>query len=110
MLQQDTPDDYVVATGRSESVREFCRAAFAAAGIVVRFEGEGIHELGIDVASGRELVAVDARYFRPTEVEALCGDASKARAKLGWEPQVSLAELTQMMVDADLAEARTAPC
>ena len=102
MLQQDAPDDYVVATGRSETVREFCRAAFAAAGIELRFEGAGLDEVGIDTATGRTLVAVDERYFRPTEVEALCGDASKAREKLGWEPRVTLAELTQMMVDADL--------
>jgi len=107
MLQQDAPDDFVVATGRSETVREFCRAAFAAAGIELRFEGSGTSEVGIDVASGRVLVEIDARYFRPTEVEALCGDASKAREKLGWEPKVSLAELTRMMVEADLAEAES---
>ncbi len=110
MLQQDAPDDFVVATGRSETVREFCRAAFAAAGIELRFEGSGTSEVGIDVASGRVLVEVDVRYFRPTEVEALCGDASKARAKLGWEPKVSLAELTRMMVEADLAEAGDESC
>jgi len=108
MLQQDAPDDYVVATGRSETVREFCRAAFAAAGIDLRFEGAGLAEVGIDTATGRALVEVDERYFRPTEVEALCGDASKAREKLGWEPQVTLAQLTQMMVDADLAQAMNA--
>ena len=102
MLQQDAPDDYVVATGRSETVREFCRAAFAAAGIGLRFEGSGLDEVGVEAETGRVLVAVDERYFRPTEVEALCGDASKAREKLGWEPKVTLAELTQMMVDADL--------
>lgn len=106
MLQQDAPDDYVVATGRSETVREFCHAAFAAAGIELRFEGAGTAEVGVEEASGRVLVEVDERYFRPTEVEALCGDASKAREKLGWKPRVTLTELTQMMVESDLADAR----
>lgn len=105
MLQQDEPDDYVVATGQTTTVREFARAAFAHAGIEVRFEGTGVDEKGIDAETGRVLVRVDPRYFRPTEVDVLVGDASKAREKLGWEPRVTLQELIAMMVDADLAEA-----
>ena len=105
MLQQDEPDDYVVATGVTTSVRDFVLAAFARAGIELRFEGEAIDEKGIEVATGRILVEVDPRYFRPTEVEMLTGDATKARTKLGWKPRVRLSELIEMMVDADLEEA-----
>ena len=105
MLQQDEPDDYVMATGVTTSVRDFVVAAFAHAGMELRFEGEGVAERGVDVATGRVIVEVDPRYFRPTEVELLIGDATKAREKLGWEPRVQLPELTAMMVDADLEEA-----
>ena len=105
MLQQDEPDDYVMATGVTTSVRDFTRAAFAHAGIDVRFEGHGVDETGVDTSTGRVIVRVDPRYFRPTEVDTLLGDATKAREKLGWEPQVMLPELVAMMVDADLAEA-----
>lgn len=105
MLQQDEPDDYVMATGVTTSVRDFVIAAFSHAGMELRFEGQGLDERGIDVATGRVIVEVDPRYFRPTEVELLIGDATKAREKLGWEPRVQLPELTAMMVDADLEEA-----
>jgi GDPmannose 4,6-dehydratase len=105
MLQQDVPDDYVMATGVTTSVRDFVVAAFARVGIALRFEGEGTAERGVDTASGRVLVRVDPRYFRPTEVDLLLGDASKAHEKLGWKPRVQLPELVAMMVDADLAEA-----
>jgi GDPmannose 4,6-dehydratase len=105
MLQQEEPDDYVIATGITTAVRDFVLAAFDRAGIALRFEGEGVTEKGIEVATGRVLVEVDPRYFRPTEVELLIGDASKAREKLGWTPRVQLPELIAMMVDADLAEA-----
>ena len=105
MLQQDEPDDYVMATGVTTSVRDFTRAAFAHAGIDVRFEGHGVDETGVDTSTGRVIVRVDPRYFRPTEVDTLLGDATKAREKLGWEPRVMLPELVAMMVDADLAEA-----
>jgi len=105
MLQQDEPDDYVMATGVTTAVRDFVLAAFERAGIALHFEGEGIAEKGIETATGRVLVEVDPRYFRPTEVELLIGDASKARDKLGWEPRVKLPELIEMMVEADLAEA-----
>ena len=106
MLQQDEPDDYVMATGVSESVRSFCTAAFKRAGIELRWEGEDVAERGIDVATGKAVIAVDENYFRPAEVDALLGDATKAREKLGWEPKTTLAELTAMMVDADLEQAR----
>lgn len=106
MLQQPEPDDYVMATGTTTSVREFTRAAFAHAGIDVRFEGEGPDEVGIDSDTGVAVVRVDPRYFRPTEVDLLLGDASKAREKLGWEPRVALSELVAMMVEADMASAR----
>jgi GDPmannose 4,6-dehydratase len=106
MLQQDTPDDFVLATGTMTSVREFAKLAFARAGIELDFSGEGIEEIGVDAASGKTLVAVDPRYFRPVEVEQLLGDPSKAKAELGWEPKVGLSQLVEMMVDADVEAAR----
>jgi GDPmannose 4,6-dehydratase len=105
MLQQDEPDDYVMATGVTTSVRDFVLAAFAHAGIELRFEGEGTEEVGINVATGAVVVRVDPRYFRPTEVDLLLGDATRAREKLGWQPRVQLPELVAMMVDADMASA-----
>ncbi len=105
MLQQDEPDDYVMATGVTTSVRDFVLAAFERVGIRLRFQGSGAQEQGIDIDTGRVIVEVDPRYFRPTEVDLLLGDSSKARAKLGWEPRVQLPELIAMMVDADMAEA-----
>jgi GDPmannose 4,6-dehydratase len=106
MLQQDTPDDFVLATGTMTSVRDFTKLAFARAGIELDFSGEGIEEIGVDAASGKTLVAVDPRYFRPAEVEQLLGDPSKAKAELGWEPKVGLSQLVEMMVDADVEAAR----
>jgi GDPmannose 4,6-dehydratase len=103
MLQQPEPDDYVLATGEKHTVREFCQAAFARVGMNLEFRGEGVDETGIDADTGRELVAIDPRYFRPTEVNLLIGDASKARRALGWSPRVSFTELVEMMVDADLS-------
>jgi len=106
MLQQDAPEDYVMATGVTTTVRDFAIAAFAHAGIELRFEGEGIAERGIDVATGKTLIEVDPRYFRPAEVDMLLGDASKAYEKLGWKPKTTLAELTALMVDYDIEAAR----
>jgi len=103
MLQQPKPDDYVLATGEKHTVREFCQAAFARAGMNLEFRGEGVDEIAIDSNSGREVLAIDPRYFRPTEVELLLGDASKAKRVLNWTPRVSFTELVDMMVDADLA-------
>ena len=102
MLQAEVPDDYVLATGEAHTVREMCRLAFARAGIELEFRGEGENERGIDSATGNEIIGIDPRYFRPTEVDLLLGDASKARQKLGWQPKVSFQDLVRMMVDADL--------
>ncbi|PLX35221.1 MAG: GDP-mannose 4,6-dehydratase [Hyphomicrobiales bacterium] len=102
MLQQDEPDDYCLATGEMHSVREFVELAFAKIGVTIAWRGAGLDEVGRDAADGRELVRIDPRYFRPTEVEALCGDPAKAQRKLGWRHQTSFAELVSEMVAADL--------
>jgi GDPmannose 4,6-dehydratase len=102
MLQQDTPDDYVIATGETHTVREFCDRAFARAGIHLEWEGSGVSERGVERGTGRVLVEIDPRYLRPTEVELLLGDASKAREKLGWTATTTFAELVDIMVDHDL--------
>lgn len=105
MLQQDAPDDFVIATGRQYSVRDFVRMTARELGIAVRFEGEGADEKGIDAETGKVIVAVDPRYFRPTEVETLLGDPTKAREKLGWQPRITLEQMVVEMVRADLREA-----
>jgi len=105
MLQEEMPDDYVMATGVTTTVREFITMAFARAGFDLRWEGSGVNEKGVDKASGRILVEIDPRYFRPAEVELLIGDPTKALNKLGWKPKVQLPELVQMMVEADLKHA-----
>ncbi len=102
MLQQAKPDDYVVATGESHSVREFVELAFRSVGTEISWQGQGVDETGVDARSGEVLIAVDPRYFRPTEVDALLGDPGKARRVLGWEPKVGFRELVQMMVKADI--------
>lgn len=102
MLQQDEPDDYCISTGVQYSVRDFVNAACKEVGIQLRWEGEGINEKGIDVQSGEVRVEVDSRYFRPTEVETLLGDSTKAREKLGWIPEISLDEMVAEMVREDL--------
>jgi GDPmannose 4,6-dehydratase len=101
ILQQDTPDDYVLATGESHSVREFVEKAFSHVGRVIVWRGRGIEEKGIDKSTGEVLVEVDPRYFRPTEVDSLVGDPSKARAKLGWRHKTSFDTLVAEMVEAD---------
>jgi GDPmannose 4,6-dehydratase len=106
ILQADASDDYVLATGELHTVREFCVRAFARVGIKLEFRGSGVGEIGVDLATGRTLVAVDERYFRPTEVELLLGDATKAKLNLGWQPRVGFLELVDMMVDADVAALR----
>ena len=107
ILQQPEPDDYVLATGRTTSVRDFCDKAFRRAGIDITWQGDGVLEHGVD-PTGVVRVEVDPRYYRPTEVEQLCGDATKAREKLGWEIKHSVDDLIQDMVDADIEEARMA--
>lgn len=104
MLQQEIPDDYVIATGVQYSVREFVDAAAKELGIIIRWEGSGVDEKGYDV-NGKCIVAVDSRYFRPTEVETLLGDASKAHQKLGWKPKITFAQLVSEMAAADMIEA-----
>jgi GDPmannose 4,6-dehydratase len=102
MLQHDSPTDYVIATGETHSVRELCDRAFHRAGMTLAWRGSGVEESGVDAATGRTLIEIDPRYFRPTEVDVLLGDASKAKAELGWEPRVSFEQLVDLMVDADL--------
>ena len=104
-LQQATPEDYVIATGEQHAVREFVERAAAELGIALRWEGEGIDERGICTRTGRCLVAVDARYFRPTEVETLLGNPAKAKRQLGWAPKVGFEELVAEMVREDLKAA-----
>jgi GDPmannose 4,6-dehydratase len=104
ILQQDEPDDYVLATGESHSVREFVEKAFAHIGRAIVWQGSGVEEKGIDKSTGKVLVEVDPRYFRPTEVDALLGDASKAHAKLGWRHTTSFDTLVADMVQADMAK------
>ncbi|MDO9369801.1 MAG: GDP-mannose 4,6-dehydratase [Sphingopyxis sp.] len=107
MMQQETPDDYVLATGETTPVRDFVEWAFADAGIELAWEGSGIDEKGRCKASGKVLVEVDSRYFRPTEVELLIGDPTKAREKLGWSHETSVRDLCREMVEADLQVMRT---
>ncbi len=102
MLQVDEPDTYVLATGRTETVRDFVRMAFAAAGIDVEFRGAAESEVGVDVSTGKTVVRVNPAFYRPAEVDLLVGDASYAKKKLGWEPKTTLEQLCQMMVEADL--------
>jgi GDPmannose 4,6-dehydratase len=103
MLQQASPDDFVIATGRTSTVREFAELAFARAGIELVWKGEGVNEVGVDAASGIERVRIDPAYFRPTEVDLLLGDPSKAGELLGWSATTSLETLVHLMVDADMA-------
>ena len=102
MLQQDTPEDYVIATGVQHSVRDFIEAGCRELGISLRWTGEGTEEKGINEATGNVIVAIDPRYFRPTEVDTLLGDSAKARENLGWEPRVTFEELVAEMVREDL--------
>jgi GDPmannose 4,6-dehydratase len=106
MLQQDTPDDYVLATGEMHSVREFIERAFAVVDRKISWRGSGVSEVGYDANSGVDLVNIDPRYFRPTEVEQLLGDPSKAAAKLGWKHTTAFAELVTEMVTADLSSVK----
>ncbi|MGI9440390.1 MAG: GDP-mannose 4,6-dehydratase [Parvibaculales bacterium] len=106
MLQQEKADDYVIATGRTKSVRSFVELTAEVLGMALRWEGEGADCKGVDSKSGRVLVAVDQRFYRPSEPNPLCGDASKARKLLGWQPAIKFETLVQMMAEADLQRAR----
>ncbi len=102
MLQQATPEDFVVATGEMHTVREFIEHTFSYAGFDLEWQGSGVDEKGIDRKSGKTVVAIDPKYFRPAEVEQLLGDPSKAKEKLGWEPHVKFSELVRIMTEADM--------
>ncbi len=106
MLQQDEPDDYVIATGKQYSVRHFIEAASGELGMDIEWTGEGVDEVGIDRNTGKQIIAVDSRYFRPTEVESLLGDPSKAKRILGWEAKIPFSQLVSEMVTADLEAAK----
>jgi GDPmannose 4,6-dehydratase len=106
ILQADKPDDFVLATGETRSVREFVEIAFAEVGRSIEWRGKGVEETGVDRKSGNTVVRIDPQYFRPTEVDELIGDAAKARLKLGWKPKTSFADLVKEMIAGDLAIAR----
>jgi GDPmannose 4,6-dehydratase len=105
MMQADKPDDYVIATGESHSVREFCELAFELSGLPIQWRGEALQETGVD-DGGTTRVRIDPRYFRPAEVDLMLGDATYAKRRLGWTPTVTFPELVRMMVDADLKAVR----
>lgn len=106
ILQQEKPDDFVVATGEAHSVRDFCTLAFKYAGIELKWQGEGVNEQGVDVKTGNVLVEVDPKFFRPAEVEQLLGDPTKAQKELGWNPRkTSFEDLVRIMVESDLKKA-----
>lgn len=106
MLQQDIPEDFVIATGKQFSVREFVVLAGARLGMKITWKGKGVDEVGVDSKTGSTLVRIDSRYFRPTEVESLLGDPTKARQKLGWSAEITFEELVTEMIEADLEEAK----
>ena len=101
MLQQDKPTDYVLATGKNHSIREFCELAFNELNIQIEWKGKGEDEIGVNAQTGKQLIGIDEKYYRPTEVEQLLGDASKAKEELGWEPKISFEELVKLMIHAD---------
>jgi GDPmannose 4,6-dehydratase len=108
ILQQEKPDDFVLATGEAHSVREFVELAFSHIGVKIQWRGSGVDEQGYDAASGAVRVAIDPRYFRPAEVHYLCGDATKAQEQLGWRHTTGFAQLVQEMMEADRRRARKA--
>jgi GDPmannose 4,6-dehydratase len=105
MMQQDQADDYVIATGETYMVRTFAEIVFKRLGMPLQWKGTGVDEVGINTVNGKTVIRIDSKYFRPAEVDLLLGDPGKAKAKLGWEPKTSFAQLVAMMTDADLAQA-----
>ena len=103
MLQQDKPDDYVIATNETRTVREFVETAFGHVGIAVEWQGEGVDEIGIDKATGKTIVKINKKFFRPAEVDVLLGNPAKAESNLGWEREIPFAELVKRMIDNDMA-------
>jgi len=106
MLQEETPDDFVLATGQTRSVREFVEKAFMEIGVKIVWKGSGVDEVGKDAATDKEIIRIDPRYFRPAEVDLLLGDFSKAREKLGWEPTFTFDQMVTMMIQEDIKEAQ----
>jgi GDPmannose 4,6-dehydratase len=106
MLQQEKPDDYVIATGETHSVREFVELAFKESGFEIEWQGMGLNEVGVDISSGKVLIEIDPRYYRPTEVDILIRDPKKAREKLGWKSRIGFEKLVKMMVEEDLTKSR----
>jgi GDPmannose 4,6-dehydratase len=104
MLQHTSPEDYVIATGRGCSVREFVTMAFQSISIELEWQGKGLDEIGVNHDTGKELISINPKFFRPTEVECLIGDASKAGRELGWHPSTTLESLVDMMVQNDIRE------
>lgn len=104
MLQQETPDDYVLATGETHSIREFCELALKEIGVTVEWQGEGVDEVGVDADSGKTLIKINPEFFRPAEVDLLLGDPTKAETELGWERKVDFPSLVKLMVQHDLKE------
>ena len=102
MLQQEEPDDYVLSTGSAHTVREFVEIAFKELDIIIEWSGEGVSEVGIDTKTGKTVIIIDSNYFRPTEVDVLIGDSSKARTQLGWESKTTLSDTVKLMVSSDL--------
>ncbi|HKI47143.1 MAG TPA: GDP-mannose 4,6-dehydratase [Balneolales bacterium] len=107
ILQQDVPEDFVLATGQTHTVRSFCEKAFKHVGIQLRWEGDGVNEKGLNEKNGKEIISIDPRYFRPTEVDMLIGDATKAKEKLGWLPKHNLDDLVGDMIASDIKELET---
>lgn len=107
MLQQEKPDDYILATNETHTVREFIEEACRLLGFDLVWKGVGVNEKGIDRKSGKVIIEIDQKYFRPAEVDLLIGDNTKAKERLGWEPKTKFHELVKIMVDADLAAAKT---
>jgi GDPmannose 4,6-dehydratase len=102
MLQQEEADDFVIATGETRSIRDFAEAAFGAVDVKIEWQGSGENEIGVDVASGKTVLKVNPRFYRPAEVELLLGDPSKAESKLGWKREVSFDQMVERMVKNDL--------
>jgi len=106
MLQQNEPEDFTISTGKQHSVRDFIEIAAKEINIEIKWKGEGINEVGIDTKTGNIIIRIDKRYFRPTEVETLLGDSTKAKNKLNWQPKISFKELVKEMMMVDLQEAK----
>ena len=108
VLQQDKPEDFVLATGVTTSIRDFCNMTFQELGVDIEWQGKGVDEKGLDAKTGKVIIEVDPRYFRPAEVDLLLGDSTKAREKLGWKPKYDLQTMVKEMVEEDMKEAKKA--